>query len=80
MKKVGRGFASTIDGQTTTLAATIKYVSAGLFAYPAPTKTKPGSPRANHVQVALFKTKWALPVAMTIAMLDHILTPTKVPV
>ena len=53
-------------------------VSAPLFAHPAPTKTKPGSPRANHVQVVLT----VLPVhrvAKTIAMLDRISTPTKVP-
>ena len=76
-------------------------VSAPLFAHPGPTKTKPGSPRANYVKVALTKTKLGVHRAKnviqantmtkpakhlnrllvkTIATLDRILTPTKVPV
>ena len=40
-------------------------VSAPLFAHPVPTKTKPGSPRANHAQ--------AIPTALPVPPVAHIL-------
>jgi hypothetical protein len=50
-------------------------VSAPLFAHPGPTKTKPGSPRANHAPVALTKTKPGSPRAKN-ALLANTKTKT----
>jgi hypothetical protein len=60
---IGLGPCSSTPTTQTTPAAALSNVSAPLFAHPGPTKTKPGSPHANHAPVALTKTKPASPRA-----------------
>ena len=71
--------AVTCDSTPTTQtspAAALTNVSAPLFAHPVPTKTKPGSPRANHVQAK----RTALPVPPIAHSMPTVVQPVPMPV
>jgi len=61
----------------TTPAALIRNVSAPLFAHPVLTKTKPGSPRANHAPAIL---SIILPVRLFAHSMPPVAQPVPMPV
>ena len=70
------GTCTSTPTTQTTPAAAAKYVSAPLFAHPAPTKTKPDSPRANHAQAI----RTALPVPPVAHSMPPVVQPVPMPV